>query len=855
MTKSASLSPLSMGHMAVAWRIARRELRVGLKGFRVFVACLSLGVAAIAAVGSLSEAVQAGLATDARRLLGGDVDFRTQHRPAAENAQAYLEANTSALSRVVEMKAMAQTTDRRALVELKAVDEHYPLVGRIDVSPVSPNGAASLHELLAERGGRFGAVADPGLLLKLGLKVGDEVRVGEARFKIRGEIAFEPDKITTVVNFGPRLMVAADALPTTGLVREGSQIHFRYRVLLPEGVTGKAFIEETENALPTVGWRVRGLDKAAPGIERFTDRFALFLSFAGMTALLVGGFGVLGAVQSYLETKLETIATLKCLGASGGLVFSAYLMQILVLAVLGIAIGLVTGAVLPLIGIELVRPYLPMQPVAGLYFQPLFQAAVFGVLVAVTFALWPLAQARETPAANLFRTLVVPHDAPPKRFYVVLFVLGVMALAGLVIVWAVERNFAYWFVAMSALTVLALNGGGRLTQHIARKWPKTKSAVMRLVIANLYRPGNATTRVVMSLGVGLSVLVGLALIQGNLAGQIRDQIPDIAPAFFFIDIQPGQVEAFDKTVLGVSGANDLQRRPSLRGRIVKINGVPVEEATIASGVRWAVRGDRALTYAATPAKGAQITKGEWWPQDYNGPPIISFDAGVAAGFGVDVGDTLTLNILGREITATIASLRRIDWTTLRFDFAIIFAPGVLENAPHTHIAAVKVPQSAEAKMEKTITDSFGNISTIRVRDALEAASNILAGIGAAVSGTASVTILAGIIVLAGTIAAGHARRVYDSVIFKVLGATRRQILGAFLIEFSILGAFTGVIGLIIGTLISWAVIRFLMHMQWTFYPDIAVITVLAAVFFTAAAGLIGTWRALGAKAARHLRNE
>jgi len=840
--------------LALAWRIARREMRTGLRGFRVFIACLALGVAAIAAVGSLSESVKTGLMTDARKLLGGDVDLRTQHLAIDADQRIYLETNGERLSSTVEMKAMAQTgsgaNGRRALVELKGVDAHYPLVGNLVFDP-----PADLQSQLSKQGDAWGAVVDSGLLPKLDLAIGDTVRVGEATFELRAVLTTEPDRVASIVNFGPRFMVSTDALPETGLVQVGSQIRYHERILVPATTTPEAFIESLKQEFPKAGWRIHGPGNAAPGLQRFIDRLTLFLTFAGLTALLVGGIGVLGAVRSYLETKTSTIATLKCLGAPAKLVFQAYLLQVLALSALGIVIGLALGAVLPLVGIELVKDYLPVVPKTGIYPFALLKAAVFGALVSATFALWPLAQAQETPAANLFRTAVLPVTARPRLKYALAVLVGVILLGALVVFWAEERKFAYWFVAVSIVTVFLLHLGALAVMQIAKRAPHPQSAVMRLVLANLHRPGTSTPGVVQALGVGLSVLVAVALIQGNIAQQVQDAIPDQAPAFFFIDIQPHQVAPFDEAVSAVPGANGLMRRPSLRGRIVKIAGVPVEDVDIEPGVRWAVRGDRALSYAKTPSEGTEITEGTWWPEDYSGPPQISFDANVARGFGVGLGDTLTLNILGREITAEITSLRKIDWRTLRFDFAIIFAPGTLENAPHTHIAAIKAPPSAEPEVERVVADSFPNISTIRVRDALAAANRIIAGIGTAVTGTASVTVLAGIIVLAGTIAAARTRRVYDSVVFKVLGATRRQIIGAFLLEYGLLGLFTGVVGAAVGTLISWAVIQHIMNMAWVFLPLEAAVTLIAAVVFTTLAGFFGTWRALGEKASRHLRNE
>ncbi|MBL4693223.1 MAG: ABC transporter permease [Magnetovibrio sp.] len=839
-----------MNTIALVWHVARCEMRTGLKGFRVFLTCLALGVAAIAAVGSLSEAVTAGLMADARFLLGGDVSVRSQQRPIQGAPLAYLTSHAKTVSAVLEMKAMAQTENARTLVELKGVDANYPLVGSVTMTP-----AHELQSVLSKQNGLWGAVVEKGLLTKLGLKLGDTVRIGDGIFQMRAVLDKEPDRIASIINFGPRFMVAKAALPQTKLVQLGSQIRYYKRLELAAGADPLKFIENLKQAFPQTGWRIQGPDNAAPGLQRFVRRLTLFLTFAGLTTLLVGGIGVLGAVRSYLDTKTSTIATLKCLGAPGGFVFWAYLLQVLILSFLGILIGVIIGAILPYIGIELVREHLPVTPQAGLYPMALFKAAVFGCLVSITFALWPLAQARETPAANLFRTKVMPITTWPRPLYICGVFGGVLALGGLVVFWATERDFAAWFVVVSILAVGVLRFGAVAIMKAAKHAPRPKIAIWRLVLANLHRPGTSTPSVVLALGVGLSVLVAVALIQGNIARQVSETIPEKAPAFFFIDIQSAQAEQFDKLLSAIPGTSDLTRKPSLRGRIVKINGISVDKANIKPGVRWAVNGDRALTYAKFPNPDTIFTAGKWWDENYSGPPLISFDAHVADGFGVGVGDTLTLNIMGRDIQATIGSLRKINWRTLRFDFAIIFAPGTLEGAPHTHIAAIKADEAAEIEIDRTIASHWPNISAIRIKDALQAASRIIAGIGAAITGTASLTVLAGIIVLAGTIAAARSQRVYDSVVFKVLGATRRQIMAAFLLEFGLLGLFTGLVGGTVGTLISWAVIKYVMAMTWSFLPLQVVVTIIAAISFTTLIGFFGTWRALGEKASKHLRNE
>ena len=823
------------GQFQLAWRFSLRELRGGLKGFRILVACLALGVAAISGVGSLSQSIEAGL-----------------QREATEAQLGYLRAN-GRLSAVVEMRAMARGIkyiDKRSLVELKAIDNLYPLIGKIALKK-----GENLADALARKGGVWGAAVEANLLPKLKIKLGDMVKVGEGQFLITAIVDKEPDRVANILSFGPRLMIRAEALAETKLVQPGSQIRYRYRIQVPDGQNASDWIERLKAAFPKAGWRIRTTEQAAPGLQRFIDRMTLFLSFVGLTTLLVGGVGVTNAVDSYLESKTRVIATLKCLGAPSGLVFRIYFLQILALAGFGIVAGLIVGGLGPVAAISAMKGLLPVEPVADIYPLPLFLATIFGILVSLTFALWPLARAREVPAANLFRQSVQPADFRPHRKILAATFVGVVALSSLTIYASNDRWFAIWFVGGAILTLLLLRGGAGLLTWWTRRIDNIRHTELRLALANIHRPGAATASVVSSLGLGLSVLVAIALIEGNLSRQVNERLPVSAPAFFFIDIQPDQVAAFDRTVTGFNGAGDYKRVASLRGRIVKIAGVPVEEVDVVPGSAWAIRGDRALTYAAKPAEGTEIKAGKWWPENYQGPPQISLDANLARGFGVDLGDSLTLNILGREIEAKITSLRAIDWRSLRFDFAIIFAPGTLEAAPHSHIAALQAPRELEDPVEKAVTERFNNISVIRVREALQSAADILDGIGMAVRATASVTILGGALVLAGAIAAGRRRRVYDAVVFKTLGATRMRLLRAFLIEYGLLGLSTAVISGAIGTFTAWAVVVWLMDMQWKFIPQAVWLTLVVCLVVTLAVGFAGTWRALGQKAAPLLKNE
>jgi len=685
--------------------------------------------------------------------------------------------------------------------------------------------------------------------------LGGTIKVGAALFQVRATVTSEPDRSASLFSFGPRLLVAKKALAATDLIQPGSQIRYHARAVLVPGTDFKVWRDNMDAAFPNAGWRVRSLDNAAPGVQRFIDRMTLFLSFVGLTVLLVGGLGVANTVGSYLESKTATIATLKCVGAPGRLVFKLYMAQVMVLAAVGTVIGLAIGGGGGYAFAVAAAGRMPVTPIAGLYAGPLLTAGLFGLLVAATFALWPIARAREVPAAALFRDAVAPNTARPRRAYMAAAVIGIVMLGAFTIMTADDRYFASWFVAGALATMSLLRLGAYLVAAGARRLNLTGGAALRLAIANLHRPGAATTSIMLSLGCGLAVLVAVGLIQGNLTRQVAERLPDRAPAFFFMDIQPHQVAAFDAAVTSIAGTGNYQRVPTLRGRIVKIAGTPVAERAIAPNVQWAVRGDRALTYTAAKPAAAEVVAGKWWDAAYTGPPAISLDAGLAKGFGVTLGDTLTFNVLGREITATIQSLREIDWRSLRFDFAVIFAPGTLDGAPQTHIAAIEAPPSAEDAVEKAATDGFANISAIRVREALAAAANLLAGIGAAVTGTAAITVLAGALVLAAAVAANRRRQIYDSVVFKVLGATRRRLLGVFLLEYGVLGVVTAIVASAVGTLAAWGIVTYLMHMPWVFLPETVAVTAFSCILVTLAVGFFGTWRVLGQKATPHLRNQ
>ncbi len=839
--------------MNLAFRLARREMRSGLAGFRLFIACLALGVAAITGILSFSRAVEEGLRADAREILGGDVAISLLYREATPEQIDFLKTQGQFV-RWIDSRAMARPTKsdgRPTLVQLKAVEPAYPLYGTVELQ-----GGGSLADALAKRDGVWGAVVEEAALKRMNLAPGDRVRVGDVTVEVRGIIAREPDRgLNAFASLGPRLMIPFEAVTESGLIQPGSLLNWEYRLRLPPGTSDVAAINALKGRFPDAGWRVRGLAEAGGGIRFWLDRLTQFIGLIGLASLLVGGVGVGNAIASFLAGRLRTIAIMKCLGAPERLVLSTYLIQLAALALLGVAIGLAIGAALPFLAQSLIAEVLPVRARVALYVEPLAIAGAFGLLVSLMFTLMPLMRARRVPAATLMRGAVVAASGRLPWRDALLIGAVAMALAAFTIFTADSRSIAAWFVLGAVAAFIAFPLLARLLMLAAAHAGKPKLAGLRLALANLHRPGAPTPIVMLSLGLGLTVLVATALIEGNLREQLTQRIPSDAPAFFFVDIQSTQMPAFEKAIAAIPGAGALDKVPSLRGRIVRIGGKPTSEVAVPSEARWAVDGDRGVTYSATPPEGSRIVAGEWWPTDYHGPQLISFDEGLAHAFGLKLGDTITVNVLGRDIEATIASLRRIEWTTLAINFVFVYSPGTLDKAPHTFLATVKATPDAEDAIFKTVTDQFPNVTVVRIRDAIETVADVLGNIGLASRVIGFLSILAGVLVLAGAMLATQQRRVHEAVVMKVLGATRARIAGIFAWEFAALGLATAVAALGIGTLGAYLVVHRLMGLDWVFLPTVAVAVALGAMALTLAFGLAGTLAALRQRPLALLRNE
>lgn len=835
-----------MSGAAIAWRIARAELRGGVRGFRVFLLCLMLGVAAIAAVGLVRGAIERGLADQGAVLLGGDAEYQFTYRRATDQERDWITAHARAVSEVVEFRSMAATMDGAdsALTQVKAVDDAWPLLGTAQLDP--PVGMAAL----AAQDGVPGAFLDPVLADRLGLKPGDHFRLGGQEFALRARLLREPDATSAGISFGPRSLVALPAIEATPLLATGTLYETGYRITLPQGETLAGLKAQALKRFEGAGLRWSDARRAAPGVERFTDRLGAFLVLVGLAGLAVGGVGISATVSAWIARKAETIATLRALGASGRTIRAAFLIQLGVLTLIGVAAGLAlgTGAVLAAAGpIGRAMP-IPVEVAPTL--RPLAEAALYGALTAAIFGLWPLGRLSELRAATLYRdTSGARRGRPPLGLALIVAGLAA-ALVGSAAAFSGVPGLTLATLGgvVGALVVLALVAV--LIRRLARRLsPRLRHRpALHAALAAIGAPRSEAVAVILALGLGLSVLSAVGQVQSALRGAIDQDLPKLAPAFFLIDIPPDQRPALAARLQQFEGVNRIETAPMLRGVITKING---EEARKVAGEHWVLRGDRGVTFAETPREA--LTEGSWWAPDYAGPPQVSVSAKEAAELGLKLGDQLTVNILGRDVEAEITSFRAVDFSTMGIGFVLTFNPAALAGAPHTEIATVYAPPAAEAPMLRALAREFPTVTAVPVRETMARVSEALGAIARAVALAASVTLATGVAVLIGAAAAGEGARAREAALLKTLGATRGMILRSFALRAGLMGVAAGLIAVGVGAVAGWAVLHFVMEADYRFDASSALVIVLGGILAVLLAGALFALRPLSARPAAVLR--
>ena len=854
MSEPYSRPPQPRARLALA-RFAARDLRGGLAGLRIFLICIALGVAAIVAVNSLARALQDGLARDGRTILGGDASFSLMHRELSPEERAFLQSRGE-LSTIATLRAMARNGAGEAtLVEVKAVESDWPRLGQAVFAP-----AMTPAQALARRGDVYGAAVEEALLDRLSLRVGDVFELGAARFEIRAELVSEPDRLAAGLGLGPRVIVSQDALGATGLIQPGSLVRWTTRVALgtggapPSEPAVTALVDAAKAAFPQAGWETRTRSNVSPDFSRDLDRFGEFLALVGLVSLVVGGVGVANAAQGFVERKRATLAILKALGASGGAVVAMALVEFLAAALIGIGAGLAVGAATPFAVAALFAPVLPLPLAPAIYPGELALGALYGVLTALSFSVAPLGRAHDIPVSQLFRSLVETGAARPRLRYFAAAALAGAALAGAAILASPQRFVAIVVVVATALALVALRLVAAGAMALARRAPRLRSVAWRMAVANLHRPGALTPSVVLSLGLGLAVLVALTSIDSNLRGQLRRATPGETPSFYFLDVRSADLAAFGRFLEREAPRAKIVEAPMMRGRIVRVGDVPAQSVKAKESAAWALEGDRGVTFADAPPEGSQVVAGRWWGADYAGPPLVSMEAGVAEGLGLKIGDAITLNVLGRDVTATIYNLRKVNWRSFAINFIFVFSPDTFKGAPYTVLVTAALPSAAgESAVMKAAARDFPSVAVVRVRDALETIEALTAKLALAIRSASGIALASSVLVLAGALAANRRARIADAVILKILGATRGRLVATFLIEYALLGGAAAAFGVAAGTLAAYVVVVEVMGFDFVFALAPALAAAVAGLALTVALGMIGAWRILGQKPAAFLR--
>lgn len=837
----------------VALRIAARELAGGVKGFWVYLACIALGVFAIAAAGSVTTGFSNGLAAESRTLLGGDALFLASQRRAAPDERRWMEAR-GAMSENITMNVMGEAGPVRKQVDVRAVDDRYPLLGTTLLS----GGATDLAGTLTFENGRWGVAATQSLLDDFDLEIGDPIDIGQIPATIRARLDREADGIGTPGTFGPGVTIALAAVEASGRLEDGQLYRAAYRLLLNDVGEEAGLEDAAEEAWGANGLRYRGPEDAVDGLQELLGMLNSFLSVIGIAALIAGGVGIAQASTAFLETRIPSIAAFKALGAEAATLRAAYLIQLGVLAIIGALVGIVLGAATPYLIAIFVGDRIPLPSVLQIYPWPLARAGLLGLLSAAIFALPPLGRARATRPAALFRNLGESGDTRtpwPERIAAMLAALALIALA------VISSETPIVTIALLIGASLAwgvLIGMAHLIRWRAEKAARRASGLMRLILANLGGPGSLAPTIAPALGLGLGLLVFVASVQSNLLYQVNETARANLPSLFFSQIPNQSTDEFDQILaaagVDIKDAETYRRVPLVLGRVIALKGEPLVEENVAPDERWVVRGETQLPYVGPQPPEADIVEGEWWPEDYSGPLLVSVEADAAAGLGLGIGDTIGFRVFGREVEASVASLRNVDWGGFGANTAFILSPGTLEAANPPHLAIAQTDPENEQPIISALGEAIPQVVVFQTREALATAGRLLGNITIAVNAAASIVMLSGLLVLIGAFAAMARQRRAEAALLKTFGATRGTVLGLYAGEFALSGAVATLFGTVMGVGAAWPVVTQVFEAQWTM-PWLAILLVSGfAIIAAAIGGLVVGVSTLSHPPARVLRS-
>ena len=830
-----------------------REVRASWRRLVVFLLCITAGVGGLVAVKSFSFNLQRGLESESRTLMAADliVRSRTAFTPEERRALEWLRAEGAVIvhSRQMVSMARAPASGRVHPMSVRAVGDGYPLYGEVITGSGRP-----FRQLL----GDGTVLVHNSLLLKMGLKLGDTLVIGAKSFRIADVLLREPDSPVQAFNLGPRVLMTGRGGDATGLFSVKSRILYSAMVKVPPGRKPGAVADALRLRLPKSFAAVETFDRMRPQAARFLVRLTDYLNLIGLTALLLGGIGVAGAVRAFVAQKMDTLAVLKCLGATSGNLLSIYLLLALAIGVTGSLLGVALG-----FAVQWALPFLlaDLLPVEVSLDWPLAAAAeglAIGTLTTLWFALPPLWAVRKVPPGRLFRRHVEPR--PPGRWQwlnALLSPLSMLAMAGLLAVWqAGFTKAAGLFMLGISAAVLGLFLASLGMLMLLRWLPKPARFELRQGLAGLYRPGNQTVTVVMSLGLGVLLLLSVFLIQQDLLRQVAANSPIDQPNLFFLDIQPGQREDF-RQVLAAHGIPNPPMIPIVRGRVVGINGrttLPSEEKD--DHRRRHMRTQFAFTYRGQLKPGEEVVSGRFGKDPDIPGHQVSLANWYAESVGLEVGNTLTVNIQGVRVTATVTSIRKIDWLNRRANFTFVYLPGALERAPAMYVSPVRVDdEETRVALQRDVVVRMPNVTGFDVAMIFQIVQGFMERIGLVLRFMAGFCIAVGLIVLIASVATTKFQRVREVVLLKTLGATRLAVARVLALEYLLEGTLASVVGALAAGGLSWGLVTFLFQGRWDFSLWVYLITCAVAVLVITVTGLAGNLDVLMKKPLEVLREE
>ncbi len=841
--------------MKFVLNMARRELRSSWRRLLFFFLCVGLGVGSIIALRSIIRNINRAVTGEARQLMTADVQVETTREWTSEALDAIARTARPPLAvartETIEAPTMARPSDTSrggaVMIELKGVEPPFPLYGEFKLA----DGISFDHTLLA--GG--GTVVAPLLLERLGLKVGDDVRIGSKDFRIRGVTKQEPGS-GGGFRLGPRVFVERGSLEEAGLTGFGSRARRKILFKTPEGETEnlvRALRAELGNNL----FNVRSYRDSEENLGEQFRRSENYLSLTGLVILVLGGIGVSSVTRVFIEQKKKTIAILKCVGGTGRQLTAAYLAQVVSLGLAGslLGVGLAKGA-LVFVHARFAES-LPPNMGYGLSGDAVAQGVGMGLLISLLFSALPLLRIRGIRPSMLLRE--ADEALPRRRLDVLRWAVGLGVVTGLILLAAWQAGslrVGAFFIGGIGVAAALLYAAAWLLIFLLRQARRAGSFSLRQGINSLHRPGNQTRVIVMAVGLGVFLVMSVQSLSSNLLGEFDMTKRGNLPNMYLIDVQKDQVEGVVKFVEGITGGRP-EMIPTLRARIVAVNGQTIDlDAEGVRRERGMLGREYVVTYRPQLDSNETLIGGKFWDATPAIEPEISIEEGLRGVAGIDLGAMVTFDIQGRKVTARVTSVREVDWRNSRTGFLVVFRPGTLDNAPQSFVGALDAPvnEPERSRFQSGLLELYPNVMAIDVADIIRGVSRILDNITLAVTFIGSFVLLCGGLILVGSIAMTKFQRVYEAAVLKTLGAKRQTILAILLIEYGLLGAVAGLIGGAAAAVLSFAIARYVFEIRWEFSPAISLTGVAATVLLVCVVGALSSLDVLARKPLAILRS-